>query len=158
MKANCYICGSGRFVDDHHIDCVHGAKSDKTVPLCRRCHRTYHDIGIEWFDDELLDKALQIENRRRDIYGLPHLTRGQVKRSEYWNKKHGIKPAKVEKPKLFSRRGFAPLCGWDWFWAHLKDSHPEQSIEVKYDDKVVANVATSDKPGMLRRILKEVRK
>jgi len=66
----CYICGKESApaqTDKHHIDCAHGDLSDETVLLCRRCHRTYHDLGVEWFDDEYLDKAIEIENRRREI-------------------------------------------------------------------------------------------
>ena len=91
----CCICGSHRFVDAHHYDCCEGAISPETVLLCRRCHRTYHDRGIEWFDDEYLDKVIEIENKARRIrYGnlskpikpLVLLSRDDIQRSDYWNK------------------------------------------------------------------------
>jgi hypothetical protein len=98
---------------------MHGELSPETVPLCRRCHRTYHDRGLEWFDDDILDKAIELENRRREIineiinskrltppypgisvpYNLRHLSpplpmvdKAEVvaSRSDYWYKKHGL--------------------------------------------------------------------
>ena len=102
---NCEVCGSDRFVDAHHYDCKEGEIDSETIKLCRRCHRTYHDRGIEWFDDKYLDKAIEIENKRREkIYAclknptkqLVVLRREEVKRSNYWNKIHGIKSAKQQ--------------------------------------------------------------
>jgi len=96
---NCEICGSNRFVDAHHYDCKEGKISPETIKLCRRCHRTYHDRGIEWFDDDKIDKAIEIENRRREIVysnlvnpikPLILLKREDIQRSDYWNKIHGI--------------------------------------------------------------------
>jgi len=100
---NCEICGSDRFVDAHHYDCREGTISPDTILLCRRCHRTYHDRGIEWFDDEYLDKAIEIENKRRGIHysklskpvkPIVLLKREDIVRSDYWNKIHGIKKHK----------------------------------------------------------------
>ena len=124
----CFICGSENHIDNHHYDCCHGQVSAETVPLCRRCHRTYHDLGLEWFDDEFLDRAIELENRRRAIldkvvtkqklsppypglpvpYRLRNLTppfptvckeEAMAGRSDYWYEKHGIKPPKVEQKK-----------------------------------------------------------
>lgn len=96
----CYICGSERFVEDHHYDCCEGKLSPETVPLCKRCHRTYHDLGIDWFEDEYLDKAIEIENRRREIHRAnsnnararprASMSREDVVRSAHFNKTHGI--------------------------------------------------------------------
>jgi len=120
---NCEICGSDKFVDAHHYDCKEGKLSPETINLCRRCHRTYHDRGIEWFDDDLIDKAIEVENKRREIRNahleelnqerlnesikLPYyswlkkpilhkspLKREDIQRSVYWNKIHGIKKRK----------------------------------------------------------------
>ena len=93
---SCYICDSDKFVDDHHYDCQEGKLSPETAPLCRRCHRTYHDLGVEWFDDEYLDKAIEIENKRRGIQGWrqPRMRREDISRSDYWNKIHNIIPKK----------------------------------------------------------------
>lgn len=120
MNKICEICGSDRFVDAHHYDCKEGKLSAETIMLCRRCHRTYHDRGIEWFDDEKIDKAIEIENKRREIRNahleelnqdrlvgvtkfpyyswlrkpiLPEslLRREDIVRSDYWNKIHGVK-------------------------------------------------------------------
>ncbi len=110
VRDSCWICGSDRFVDIHHYDCKEGKISPETICLCRRCHRTYHDRGIEWFDDEYLDKAIEIENKRRElIYSnlrnptkpLQLLKRGDIQRSDYWNKLHGIKSKR--KPTKESR-------------------------------------------------------
>jgi len=96
--AVCEICGSERFVDAHHYDCREGVISPETINLCRRCHRTYHDRGIEWFDDEFIDKAIGIENKRRQIlnnaegiiHPFPLIRCEDIQRSDYWNKIHGI--------------------------------------------------------------------
>ena len=125
-EKTCYICQSTKYVDDHHYDCQEGALSPETVPLCRRCHRTYHDLGVEWFEDEYLDKAIEIENKRRAIYNanleyfekeraaraaqfpwspwlkkpitpLPLLKREDIQRTAYFNKKHGLPQKNKEK-------------------------------------------------------------
>jgi len=107
---NCEICGSDKFVDAHHYDCKEGKISPETINLCRRCHRTYHDRGVEWFDEEYLDKAIILENKRREIiYGnlqeprkpLQLLRREDIRRSDYWNKMHGI--SKRRKPTIETR-------------------------------------------------------
>ncbi len=137
LKVTCWICSSDKFVDDHHYDCSEGKLSPETVPLCRRCHRTYHDLGVDYFDDEYLDKAIGLENRRRQIvyaslkepakpFRLELLKREDIKRTDYWNKKHGL-------PETKERRGTQtpaftfhlphgePLCGWDWVHEHWND-------------------------------------
>lgn len=158
----CYICGKTEgVIDDHHIDCAHGDKSEETTPLCRRCHRTYHDLGVEWFEDEYLDKVLEIENKRRAIYGLRSMRKEEIKRSDYWYKVHGIKREqhppvnRQELIKPFVRPGISPLCGWDWLKRHAFDTYPEQWIEVKYDDRVIARVGASAKRGVLKRAIRE---
>jgi len=117
---NCYICNSNRFVDNHHYDCKEGKISPETVMLCRRCHRTYHDMGVEWFDDEFLDKAIAIENRRRKILyanlkepikPLELLKREDIRRSDYWNKIHGIvKQTIIIKEKIKAKQVAAKGC------------------------------------------------
>ena len=96
---NCEICGSDKFVDAHHYDCKEGKISPETINLCRRCHRTYHNYGADWFDDEYLDKVIQIENKRRELIytnldnpvkPLVLLRREDIVRSDYFNKIHGI--------------------------------------------------------------------
>lgn len=88
----CEICGSDKFVDAHHYDCKEGKISPETINLCRRCHRTYHDRGIDWFDDEKLDKVIEMENKARTITGLGRkIKRDDIQRSDYWNKIHGLK-------------------------------------------------------------------
>ena len=86
----CYIDGSTRFVDDHHLDCKEGKVSPETIPLCRRCHRTYHDWGVDAFSPDTTIKALEVENKRRMIYGLPLMSMAQISRSGYWRKKWGV--------------------------------------------------------------------
>jgi len=115
----CLICGSDKFVDEHHYDCKEGKISPETLLLCRRCHRTYHDLGIEWFDDRYLDKAIAIENKRRQIIyanlkdpqkSLQLLKREDISRSPYWNKIHGLKATSRKPPqetKEAKQLGFA---------------------------------------------------
>lgn len=87
----CYICGSNNFVDDHHIDCRKGEISPKTVPLCRRCHSTIHMFnGIHMFEDDLLNKAIEVWNMTEVLYGRPLMTKDKIKRSNYWLKKHRV--------------------------------------------------------------------
>lgn len=138
MPKVCYICGSSKFVDDHHYDCCEGKLSPDKVPLCRRCHRTYHDLGVEWFDDEFLDKAIELENKRREIVysSLKHpvkplelLKHEDIKRTSHFNKTHGIKDAKgTVDNKGTMTPAFSchlphgdPLCGWDWVKKHQFD-------------------------------------
>lgn len=152
----CYICNkSKRLIDDHHIDCCEGKLSQETVPLCRRCHRTFHDLGVDYFDDEYLDKAIELKNRYREIYNanlehfekeraaraaqfpwnqmlkkpitpLPLLKREDVRRSDYFNKTHGLPQTKETKGSRTPAFNFhlprgEPLCGWPWVNEHLYD-------------------------------------
>ena len=89
-EKTCYICSSSIFIDDHHIDCQGGKVSPETVPFCRRCHTTYHIWGVVWFDDEYLDRIIEIENRRRVLFGLPLMVKEKIKRSKYWKIKHRV--------------------------------------------------------------------
>lgn len=131
-KRVCYICPSTKFVDAHHIDCLEGKLSPETVPLCRRCHRTYHDLGVDYFDDEYLDKAIELENRRREIHNanleyfekkraaraaqwprnpmlkepitpLLLLKREDIRRSKHFNKTHGLPETAEQKEQKGSR-------------------------------------------------------
>lgn len=116
----CYICDSEHFVDDHHYDCCEGKLSPETVPLCRRCHRTYHGLGVGWFEDEYLDKAIEIENKRREIHRAnshkaearpkPAMTREDITRSNYFNKVHGITKQKKKGIKQDSQQEGEQLC------------------------------------------------
>lgn len=185
MKNLCYICGKERapaHMDNHHVDCTYGAISDETVPLCRRCHRTYHDLGVEWVDDKYLDKAIELENRRRKItyanlkdpvIPLHLLERKDIVRSDYWYKKHGIKVRQIESLKevdkfvepskipclaeQFVQKLIDPLCGWDWLKQHINDTYPEQWIEISFDDKVIAKVEAPAKRGTIRKVMAIVR-
>ncbi|MFH1231237.1 MAG: hypothetical protein V1709_07040 [Planctomycetota bacterium] len=120
MEVNCEICGNDRFVDAHHYDCKEGKISPETINLCRRCHRTYHDRGINWFDDDKIDKAIEIENKRRElVYAnlvnptkpLILLKREDIQRSEYWNKIHGIyqPPRKTRETSEQKQLGFKEI-------------------------------------------------
>lgn len=132
-KTVCYICPSNKYVDNHHLDCCEGKLSPETVPLCRRCHRTYHDLGVEWFEDEYLDKAIEIENKRREIHQnklgthpWPPMKREDIKRTDYYNKTHGLPETKERRGSQTPAFGFRlphgePLCGWDWVNEHLYD-------------------------------------
>lgn len=132
------------------------------MPLCRRCHRTYHDFGLSSFDDETLGKALEIENRRREILysalkeptnPLQLLKREEVvrDRSDYWYKKHGLKRhptipriATVRRVNEVVRRGIVPSCGWDWVYEHIEKVYPEQSITISNGQKSVT-ISAKDK-------------
>ena len=96
----CYICTGERFVDGHHYDCCEGKISPEKVPLCRRCHRTYHDWGLGSFSPDTIDKALEVENHRRRILGLPIMSKEEIMHSSYWYKKHGLTRSKARKLKL----------------------------------------------------------
>ncbi len=98
----CYICGSIRFVDNHHYDKQEGRISPDTVPLCRRCHRTYHDWGLGSFSPDTLTRALEVENKRRMIYHLPLMAEGQIEHSSYWCNKWAIRKKSKVKVKVVS--------------------------------------------------------
>lgn len=152
----CYICSSDQHIDDHHVDCQYGEVSPDTVPLCRRCHRTFHDLGVEWFDDELLDRAIEVENMRRKMFSKPLLERKDIVRPDYWYKKHGIKrvPGGTRLISLI-KPGLQPLCGWPWLEANEGKVYPEQSIVVFFNDKeLVAMPVTAKKPGLIKAAMK----
>jgi len=167
VKAVCYICSSDRFVDNHHLDCCEGKLSPETVPLCRRCHRTYHDWGICSFSPDTTDKALEIENRRREILHLPQMKLEDVKRSGYWYKKHDITPPSrlgIKKPSrgITARIPSKPtLCGWDWLTEHLADHTLEEiealTIQIAYDNSLLPLVSMSDKRGTVKTIIKNMK-
>jgi len=150
----CYICGSKKPVDKHHYDCCEGELSPETVPLCRRCHRTYHDLGVDWFDDEHLDKAIEVENKRRELHGRRQMTRAEITRSNYFNKTHGIKEQR--QPSLphtkMTLPGITPLCGQDWINSHLEKYPggvlPRQTIEVLFDGKQIFKLRTGTRRSL----------
>ena len=154
MKA-CYICSSAEYVDDHHVDCQYGEVSPDTVPLCRRCHRTFHDLGVEWFDDELLDRAIEVENMRRKIFGEPPLEKRDIIRSDYWYKKHGIKRPQpfpeIDIPLI--RPGIEPLCGWPWLEENKSKAYPQQDIEVFHNGKRLLVLSSTDKHRTIRAVM-----
>jgi len=180
----CYICSSNKYVDGHHYDCQEGRLSPEKVPLCRRCHRTYHDLGVGSFSPDTTEKALEVENKRREILrSLPHdhlqyqraeylgiltpLKLEDVERSRYWYKKWGITPPRRERAKVeagvklpFRIPHSPPLCGEDWLYRHLRDYTPEEigalAIEVACGDTWLPPVSLSDKKGKLRKIIKEL--
>ncbi|MBU1173309.1 MAG: hypothetical protein KKD44_27395 [Proteobacteria bacterium] len=170
----CFICSSDRFVDEHHYDCCRGAISPETVPLCRRCHRTYHDWGIGAFSPDTTERALKVFNKLREILrslplghpshrNFPPMKLEDVKRSGYWYKKWGIKPPRKERVKAaFSSKIPNPpaLCGDDWLKEHLHDHTPEEigalTIEVACGERRLPPVSVSDKRGKIKVMIKEV--
>jgi hypothetical protein len=163
----CYICSSDKYVDEHHYDCLRGQLSPETVPLCRRCHTTYHTWGVGAFSPDTTAKALDVENKRREmIRSLPpdHPQRRRaehlgilkplkledVRRSRYWYKKWGISLPRKERAKAnkilpVKLPNNPPLCGDNWLREHLHDYSPEEigslSIEIGYDSKWLPSVA-----------------
>ena len=176
-KQLCYICqSSGHLIDNHHLDCCEGKLSPETVPLCRRCHRTYHDWGIEAFSLDTTDKALEVENKRREILrslpighpsyrNLPPMKLEDIKRSGYWYKKHNIAPPSSlgrKKPSrgITVRIPSNPLCSKDWLEAHLTDHTAEEiealTIEIGYDYRWLPPVSVADKRGTVKAIIKNL--
>lgn len=159
--SSCYICDSDRFVDGHHYDCCEGKLSSETVPLCRRCHRTYHNLGVEWFDDEYLDRAIEVENKRREILGQPPMRREDVRRSDYFNKTHGLPETKERKDSRTPAFPFhlphgEPLCGWEWVNEHLYDlMYWVPHIEITHlDYHLTADINSKKK---LKDVVKAIR-
>jgi len=182
----CYICGSDRFIDNHHFDCCEGELSPETSPLCRRCHRTYHDFGVASFSPDTTLKAIEIENRRREILrslpvdhefylNLPPLTLGDVmkKRTNYWYQKWGANPwrmvasplpllraQKISRKVPFKIPNNPPLCGQDWLYAHLRDHTPEEiealSIQITAIGKSLPPVKVSDKKGLVKTRIRSI--
>jgi hypothetical protein len=161
----CYICSSAKHVDDHHVNCQYGEVSPDTVPLCRRCYRTYHDFGVEWFDDELLDRAIEVDNMRRKIFGEPLLERKDIVRSDYWYKKHGIKREQPYPGRMpvsgvmtsFLRRGIRPLCGWAWLAENKGKVYPEQGITVFFKGQELVAMPSTSKRGLIKSAMKMAR-
>jgi len=164
----CWICGSGNHVDEHHLDCLRGKLSSETLPLCRRCHQTYHTWGVGAFSPDTTEKAVVVENKYREILRslpadhperLKAESRGQlnplkleeVKRSRYWYRKWGIKPPPREKQGHIEQRHIVkfrlpnspPLCGEEWLSQHQRDFTPEDiaalGIEIACDGRQIAH-------------------
>lgn len=179
----CEICGSGNHVDNHHLDCLGGQLSPETVPLCRRCHKTYHIWGVGAFSPDTTEEAVEVENKRREILRslLPEhplyqklsfsrqeaqtsLKLEDVRRSWYWYRKWGIKPPREERAKAkavaFRLPNSPPLCGEEWVRSHLNDYTPEEigvlAIEVACDGRWMAPIEASSKKGSLKKTLREV--
>ena len=176
-KKVCYICSSSKFVDNHHYDCCEGKVSPEIVPLCRRCHRTYHDWGIGAFSPDTTERALEVENKRREIsrslppdhpsfLNLPPLKLEDVERSDYWYKKHGIpRPSHLGRKKpqgVWSRIPSNPLCGNEWLMFHFLDHSREEiealTIEIACDNKWQPPVSVADKRGKVKAVVRRLRK
>lgn len=166
-QKTCYICSSTKFVDNHHYDCREGKLSPETVPLCRRCHRTYHDWGIGAFSPDTTKKASEIENKRREILrslppdhpfykNLPPMKLEDVEHSSYWYKKHGI-----PRPRVPGLHYGPPLCGEDWLKEHLTDHTPKeiaaQTIEIACDGRRLPPVSLADRKGAVRVMVRRLR-
>jgi hypothetical protein len=153
---------------------LRGAISPETVPLCRRCHTTYHWYGVGAFSPKDTKKALKIENKKREIYrslprdhqryvNLPPLRLDEVKHSRYWYKKHGLTPPpapkKFKNPLLqFRLPASPPLCGEEWLSAHMNDHTMEEvaalKIEVSSNGKSLSSFSASDKMGSIKKLMK----
>ena len=167
----CFICGSENHIDNHHYDCCYGQVSPETVPLCRRCHTSYHVWGVGCFAPQDTAKALEVENRRREILrslpadhirykDLPELHPEDVEHSDYWYKKHGIKkPHTIPDKEVFRLSCGIPLCGKEWLAVHLKDHTIEEiealGIQISVDGKQVAEIKAGEKKGTIKRLIRE---
>jgi len=175
---SCSICSSDRYIENHHYDCLGGKLSPETVPLCKRCHRSYHIWGVGCFSPDTTEKALEVENKRREILrSLPpnHERRRflraediqpmkleDVHRSSYWYQKWGIEPPHRERRKGI-RLPFAfpkspALCGEDWVREHLNDYTPREiealAIEISYDNNWLPPVSVADKKGKVKTLVR----
>lgn len=175
-KATCWICPSDKYVDSHHLDCLKGKLSPETVPLCRRCHVTYHAWGIGAFSPDTTEKAMEVENKRREILwslpaghpsyrNLPPMKSEDVRRSRYWYLKHHISPPPRlgrKKPSRGKTVGVLsdPLCGEDWLKTHLGDHTFEEiealSIEIAHDNSWLSPVSVADKRGTVKMMIKRL--
>ena len=174
MEEICYICSSDRYVDNHHYDSRWVKLSPETGPLCRRCHRTYHDWGIGAFSPDTTAKAIEVENKRREILrllppdhpayrNLPPMKLEDVRRSRYWYKKWGIKPPRKERVKVglsFKIPNPPTLCGDDWLKEHLHEHTPEEiealTIEVACGERRLPPISVSDKRGTIKGVMKDI--
>ena len=78
----------------------HGKISDETVPLCRRCHYTIGMYnGIHMFEDDYLDRAIEVWNKTQALLNRPLMTRDKIVRSDYWLKKHRVKEVIILDPE-----------------------------------------------------------
>ncbi len=178
----CYVCGGNSSVDEHHYDCQYGKISPETVPLCRRCHRTYHNYGVNWFEDEYLDLILDVENKRRVLFGRPLIEGKDVQRSNYWNKKHGIKKNITfdSDSKRFIQEGIStendtkgsqtpvfpfhlprgePLCGHEWVYEHLYDlmDYVPRIEIISPDLHLTVDVNSKKKMREVGKVLRELK-
>jgi len=117
---------------------------------------------VEWFDDEYLDKALEVENRRREIIGKPKMRREDVKRTDYYNKTHGLQQTKERVGSQTPAFGFhlpkgEPLCGWDWVNAHLYDLI-DYVPKIEIVSPSLNLVAEIDSKKKLRDTIKAIRR
>ena len=179
----CFVCSSDNHVDTHHYDCMRGKISSKTVPLCRRCHTTYHNWGIGSFSPDTTAKILEVENSRREIlrsmpadhplYNTLHFSRQEaqtilkledVRHTRYWYKKWGITPPKNgngRKPRAIPLEipNGEPICGRDWLEIHLND-HTVKEIEALTIEIACGNrwlpVSVAEKKGKVKSIMREV--
>ena len=133
------------------------------VPLCRRCHRTLHDWDIGTFSPDTTEKALEVENKRREIRGLPIMKMEEVTHSDYWYRKHNVARPKVAAGKKHEKIAFkipsTPLCGEQWVSDHLGDYTPGDieslTIEVSFDNQQLAVASLGNKKGALTAIMRE---
>jgi len=135
---------------------------------------TYHVWGVGSFSPDTTEKALEVENKRREILrslpvghperrDLPPMKLDDVSRSRYWYKKHGIAPPPLGRKERsgvvpFKIPNNPPLCGEDWLKAHLKDHTPEEigalAIEISCGERQMPPVKTSDKRGKVKTIMR----
>jgi len=140
---------------------------------------TYHVWGVGAFSPDTTEKAMEVENKWREIMRslppdhpqrrraeqlgqLSPLTLGDVKRSRYWYRKWHITPPRREvgtKLPSFKLPNSPPLCGEGWLARHLKDHTAQEigalAIEVACDGRWLSPVSMAER-GKLRKMMREV--
>jgi len=116
------------------------------------------------FDDDLLDKAIEVWNKTQALLNRPLITKDEIVRSKYWLKKHGIKGGEDRRGSQtptfpFKLPNGEPLCGWDWVNEHLYDllDYVPRIEIVSPSLNLSVNINSAKKMGEVSKTLREMR-